>query len=90
MIYGLAGKYRAGFGTPFDLSTLAWTIEAQKGLIDLHAIHFVKIIDIIGNGEERDTFHHPIYDPYPTQQSAGFDLDGIGVLNTAEFAPCPL
>ena len=83
-------EYRAGYGTPFDLSTLAWTIETQSGLLDLHAIHFVKVIDLIGSGEDRDTFNHPIFDPYPTQDSAGFDLDAIGVLNTEESFPCPL
>jgi hypothetical protein len=89
LIFGLVGKYKAGYGTPFDLSTLAWSIEAQQGILDLHAIHYVKIIDIVGNGETYDTFQHPIYDPYPTKNSAGIDIDAIGVLHSSDTDPCP-
>ena len=88
-IFGLAGKYRAGYGTPFDLSTLAWHVETQRGVLDLSAIHFIRIIDIIGDGRERDSFDQIIYDPYPTEGSAGFDLDALGVLHTSLTAPCP-
>jgi hypothetical protein len=28
-----------------------------------------------------DSFGRPIFDPYPTVGSAGFDLDGIAVMN---------
>lgn len=90
LIYGLVGKYKAGYGTPFDLSTLAWSIEAQIGLIDLHAIHYVKIVDIIGDGQTYDMFQNPIYDPYPTQESAGLDIDAIGIMYSSTTTPCPL
>ena len=32
LIDGLAGKYRRGYGTPFDLSVLAWSAPTQAGL----------------------------------------------------------
>jgi len=41
----LAGKYRGGYGTPFDLAQLAGT----PGL-DLGNVGFVRIVDIIGDG----------------------------------------
>ena len=86
--FGLAGKYRAGYGVPFDLSTLAWHVEAQRGTLNLGEIRFVRIVDIVGDGMTQDSFAHPIYDPYPTEASAGFDLDGIGIINNAETTPC--
>lgn len=44
-IEGLAGKYRGGFGTPFDLADLAGT----PGL-DINNITHVRIVDIVGDG----------------------------------------
>lgn len=77
-ITGLAGKYRLGFGTPFDLADLP-----ASGHLDPGQIRYVRIIDIIGDGRNLDSHGNPIYDPYPTFGSAGFDLDGIAVLNRA-------
>lgn len=71
-IDGLAGKYRVGYGTPFDL--------ADAGLS--FATH-VRIMDIVGDGNTFDSLGSAIYDPYPTEFSAGFDLDAVGVLNDA-------
>ncbi len=80
----LAGKYRQGHGTPFDLHVFVNTPEVRRGLLDLDLIRYVKIVDVVGDGGQRDSFGHPIYDPYPTSGSAGFDLDAIGVLNTGD------
>jgi hypothetical protein len=83
-IDGFGGKYRQGFGTPFDLSMLT----GAPGL-DVNSISFVRILDIIGDGSQFDNYPvafggpHPIYDPNPTSGSGGFDLDAIGVLNVA-------
>ncbi len=76
---GLAGKYRIGYGTPFDLDDLADNVNLNK-----HNIRFVRIIDIIGDGLTSDSQGDPIYDPYPTAASAGFDLDAVGVINIGE------
>jgi hypothetical protein len=67
---GLAGKYRAGFGTPFDLADLG-----------LSQVTHVRLVDVIGNGTVFDSDNHVIYDPFPTSGSAGFDLDAVGVIN---------
>lgn len=81
-IDGFGGKYRQGFGTPFDLATLAGT----PGL-DINSVSYVRIMDIIGDGSQLDNYPtafggpHPIYDPHPTSGSGGFDLDAIGALN---------
>lgn len=75
-LYGLAGKYRQGNGTPFDLSELTGVAS-----LDLNSIAYVRIVDIVGNGNERDSLGNPIYDPYKTTGSAGFDLDAIGVIH---------
>jgi len=82
---GLAGKYRQGFGTPFDLEQLAQKAEVLSGDVDLSQISQVRIIDIVGDGTSLDSRGEPIYDPYPTAGSAGFDLDAVGVSNGAEY-----
>jgi hypothetical protein len=100
-IHGLAGKYRAGYGTPFDLRELAdahaavlggfdgFSAEFSRQLLDgfpnldLGNIRYVRIIDIPGDGRSRDCQGFPIYDPYPTVITAGFDLDAVGVIHRA-------
>ena len=77
---GLAGKYRKGYGTPFDLARLQNKPDVRSGAVDLGAIRYVRLVDIIGDGRETDSFGAPIYDPTPTRDSAGFDLDAVGVL----------
>lgn len=77
----LAGKYRAEYGTPFDLSELANT----PGL-DIHAVTHVRIVDAIGSIDHSyaafDQFGTPVNDPFPTPfPSCGFDLDAVGVLH---------
>ncbi len=83
-ITGLAGKYRQGYGTPFDLSSLS----PATGL-DVDHIGWVRIVDIVGDGTCLDTYGGVIYDPYPTKGSAGFDLDAIGVINQSAQVPIP-
>lgn len=78
----LAGKYRANYGTPFDLEELKDSIG-----LNLKAITHVKILDVVGSINPlygtRDAHHHLINDPYPTPYpSAGFDLDAVGVLHS--------
>jgi len=82
-IDGLAGKYRGGYGTPFDLSDLPATAN-----VDINNINYIRIIDVIGDGSADDDLPNaqspvPIYDPYPTFGSAGFDLEAVAVLNYA-------
>ena len=83
LIGGLAGKYRAGFGTPFDLELLSDKDAVQQGDVDLNAITQIKVVDIIGDGSRQDSFGNPIYDPTPTVISGGFDLDAVGIIHTA-------
>lgn len=76
-ITGFGGKYQQGYGTPFDLAELAGISED----LDIYNISHVKIIDIIGDGTYLDSDGDVIFDPFPTIQSAGFDLDAVGVVN---------
>jgi hypothetical protein len=81
-IDGLAGKFQAGFGTPFDLSAVA----GLNANVNVNDIHYVRIIDVIGSINpalgSRDSLGNLINDPYPTAfGSGGFDLNGVGVLN---------
>jgi len=69
---GLAGKYRQGFGTPFDLAD-----------VNMSSARYIRIIDIVGNGTATDSQGNIIFDPYATIGSAGFDLDGIAALQNS-------
>ncbi|MDD3153213.1 MAG: DUF4465 domain-containing protein [Bacteroidales bacterium] len=80
----LAGKYRQGYGTPFDLDDVAG--EAN---LDVNNVRFVKIIDVVGcvNDEyaRYDSQGHKVNDPWSTPfASGGFDLDAVGVINAGK------
>lgn len=80
-INNLAGKYRAQYGTPFDLSELA-----DSSNLDLQKITHVRIIDAIGSISEGyaslDQHGNKINDPYPTDfDFGGFDLNAVGVIH---------
>ena len=85
-LYNLAGKYRVGFGTPFDLAELAGT----PGL-DVNNVTHIRIEDVVGSINPLygtvDSLGNLINDPWPTTfGTGGFDLDAVGVMN---FAPLP-
>lgn len=84
-VFGLAGKHVNGngdcWGTPFDLANLANDPLVVSGAVNLNAIAYVRIVDIPGQGTYRDTAGRPIYDPWLTSGSGGFDLEAIGVIS---------
>ncbi|MEM1368957.1 MAG: PEP-CTERM sorting domain-containing protein [Cyanobacteria bacterium P01_H01_bin.15] len=73
------------WGTPFDLDVLTGLPDVQAGLVNLHEINFVRILDIPGNGGFADSNGNPIFDPFqtPIPGSGGFDLEAVGVINAA-------
>ncbi len=82
-INNFAGKYRQGFGTPFDLEQL----EGIGGL-DLNQISWVRIIDVVGSIQDTfvtfDSENRKVNDPWPTPfETGGFDLDGVGVIHAS-------
>lgn len=81
-INNLAGKYRGGYGTPFDLSELS----AEPNL-DIHNITHIRIIDVVGSIDSSygssDTAESFINDPFPTPfPIGGFDLDALGIIHS--------
>ena len=82
-VHGLAGVYRQGFGTPFDLALLRWHPLARTGQLDLSAVRYVRVVDVVGDGSTTDSFGRPIHHPFPSVASAGFDLDAIGALHVS-------
>ena len=84
-IKNFAGKYKQGYGTGFDLEELKDNNLVAAGKIDLNNIRYIKIKDIPGDGSVFDSNGNPVYDPYPTKQSAGFDLDGACSLSGVFF-----
>ena len=80
-INNLAGKYRANFGTPFDISDISDNV-----LLDKDNITHVKVIDVIGtinpSYASHDSFGNIINELYSTPfPSGGFDLNGVGIIN---------
>ena len=80
-VHNLAGKYRQGFGTPFELQEL----ENSPNL-NVNFITHVRLIDVVGSTDQAfgtsDAFGNRINDSYPTEFPAGgFDLDAIAVLH---------
>lgn len=85
-INNLAGKYEAGYGTPFDLAEMA----GIPGL-DIQNISHIKIIDVIGSINplygSRDSSGNYVNDPWPTPfPSSGFDLESLGVIHSKGFS----
>lgn len=83
-IHNFAGKYRQGYGTPFDLDDIA-----DSTGIDINNIRFVKIIDVVGSIDEQyctyDSQGNKVNDPWPTPfNSSGFDLDAVAVINSGD------
>ena len=76
-VHNLAGKYRLGFGTPFDLEELV----GRSALLDTTRVTHVRLIDVVGDGSATDSSGNVIYDPFPTSGSAGLDVDGVGVIH---------
>ncbi len=80
-LHNFAGKYRQGYGTPFDLDELA-----DIAGLDVDNITHVRVIDVIGTIDDNyatyDSLGNKVNDPYSTPfSSGGFDLDAIGVIN---------
>lgn len=83
-LYNLAGNFRQGYGTPFDLDDIKDSTN-----IDLNNIRFVRVVDVVGNIENAyatyDSKGNKVNDPWPTPfHSCGFDLDGIAILNAGQ------
>lgn len=81
MVDRLAGKYRALYGTPFDLADL----KDYVGLNTEKVTH-IRIIDVVGSIDPAfaryDDAGRIINDPWPTPfPSSGFDLDAVGVIH---------
>ena len=88
-INNLAGKFKIGYGTPFDLDEL----RDSTG-INIDSIVYVRIVDVVGSIDSQyasyDAYGHIVNDPWPTPfASSGFDLTGVAVLNEY-VAPQPI
>ncbi len=77
----IAGKFRIGYGTPFDLEEL----RDSTG-INIDSIVFVRVVDVVGSIDPQygtyDAYGHIINDPWPTPfEASGYDLTGVAVLH---------
>ena len=102
-IYNLAGKHTSAWGTPFDLAELASEPLVTDGMVDITAIEFVRLVDVVGSGElsdgagatlagvARDSLGNAILDNWLTFDSAGFDYLGLatGAVGVLNSVPEP-
>lgn len=102
-IYNLAGKHISGWGTPFDLDSLTTLPLVLNGTVDLNAISFVRLVDVVGTGAlddgfgntlagvARDSLGNPILDNWLTYDSAGFEYLGMnaGAVGLVNFTTIP-
>lgn len=80
-----AGNRPAGVGTEFDLLELTNHPLVLSGDVDLNAIEYVRIEDVVGDGSTFDSMSNPVYDPFATPfNTGGFDLDAVGAINVPE------
>ena len=103
-VYNLAGKHAANWGTPFDLSQLAGHNLVLNGILDLGAIGYVRLVDVVGSGlltdgegDEipgiaKDSLGNPIRDNWVTTGSGGFDYVGLptGAIGVLNSVPEPV
>ncbi|MCP5044418.1 MAG: PEP-CTERM sorting domain-containing protein [bacterium] len=83
-----AGHREAGIGSEFDLLDLANHPLVVSGDVDLSAIEYVRIEDVIGDGSTVDSMGKDVYDPYHTRfYEGGFDIDAVGAINLPEPSP---
>ena len=66
-------------GDAFDLADLAADPLVVGGQVDLGAIRFVRLLDVIGDGTVTDSEGDPIYDP--TNPTASADLDAVAAIH---------
>ncbi|HET6429423.1 MAG TPA: hypothetical protein VFJ30_13495, partial [Phycisphaerae bacterium] len=79
----------AAGGDAFDLSALADDPLVIAAAVDLGRIYYVKLVDVLGDGTERDSFDNPVYDPTgqipdentPDDWVSSADIDAISVVN---------
>ncbi len=80
-LQNLAGKYKGGYGTPFDLDDLS----GVSGL-NVDSITHIRVVDVVGNIDAPyatyDEQGKAVNDPWPTAfSSGGFDLDAVGAIH---------
>lgn len=90
-VRNLAGKYRAGYGTSFDLDEL----KNVSPLLNVNHIVAVRVKDVVGSINPSygttDSLGNLVNDPWPTPfPTGGFDLDAIGALNQLNLTNTPL
>lgn len=79
--FGAYADPTAAGGDAFDLEDLQGHPLVLSGAVDLGAIHFVRLRDILGDGSTFDALGAPIFDPVSTTSSS--DWDAVAVVHNA-------
>ena len=84
--YNLAGNFVGGTGIDLHDLVLAGDPLVADGTVDLAAIRYVRLVDVVGDidgpGATFDWLGRPVADPYPTPgETCGMDPTGVAVLH---------
>ena len=69
-------------GDAFDLAGLSGHALVTAGKLDLSAVRFVRLVDVVGNGSQLNADGTPIYDAYGAG-NGGADIDALAVIHGA-------
>lgn len=101
-VYNLAGKHASNLATPFDFQDLLNDAMVVSGTVDLSAITYIRLVDVVGNPASSgpvgalDSQGNRILDNWTTYDSSGFDVvisgglpQAVGILNGIVAIPEP-
>jgi hypothetical protein len=74
----------AAGGDAFDLSALSTNPLVTGGLVNLNAVRYVRLVDVLGDGSLTDRLGRPIYDATDNTEetgNGGADVDSVAVLH---------
>lgn len=91
LFYNLAGNFVGGTGFDLDDLIACGDPGVASGLVDLAAIRYVRVVDVIGDiagpGTTFDHLGRPVADPYPTVGGgSGMDITGVAGIHGGAVA----
>ena len=68
---GLSEKYTLVLVDGQRVAPYGFPSNGTDTFVDLNAIRYVRVVDIVGDGSTADSFGRPIFDPHPSSPAAG-------------------
>ena len=79
-INGFAGKYKAYYGTPFDIAEL--DTVANLDVMNIVAVRIIDVVGSIDTAQSYDSYGNIVNNMFPSPfNTSGFDLDALGIIH---------